>query len=103
MEDNRCPQVQWTRRSLRLRWCMWVVLAITSLAIAVLAWVFFTLPDVKQLAAENPEITSYMQLHTAHQEPEHSPVPLQWTGIDAISPLVVCAVVKAEDTMFFRH
>lgn len=60
------------------------------------------LPDVRPLAEALPPETSYMRLRLAERPggppPRSDPVPL-----GAISPYLVCAVVKAEDRAYFDH
>lgn len=60
-------------------------------------------PRVDGLAHANPVSTSYMQ-HRGSGAPSVPPGRIErWVELDSISPLLVCAVVKAEDRLFFRH
>lgn len=59
-------------------------------------------PTLRALAQENPRTTAYMRLRAAAggaSMAEAGP----WTPLDAVSPWIVFAVVKAEDPRFFRH
>ncbi|WP_375758805.1 biosynthetic peptidoglycan transglycosylase [Corallococcus exercitus] len=61
-----------------------------------------TLPDVSPLATSNPTETRYRQLR-ALEGAVASPGREAWTPLGGIAPVLICAVVKAEDTEFFRH
>ncbi len=50
------------------------------------------------LAYRNPTLTSYMRLKGRKDNSR-----AHWTLITDISPILICAVVKAEDRAFFRH
>ncbi|HXJ34802.1 MAG TPA: biosynthetic peptidoglycan transglycosylase [Candidatus Eisenbacteria bacterium] len=63
------------------------------------AWVasqLATLPGVSDLATDAPTETAFMRAHGATE-------PIEWTPLDRISPLLACAVVRAEDDRFFEH
>jgi monofunctional biosynthetic peptidoglycan transglycosylase len=61
-------------------------------------------PPVETLALENPRETAFMRYfrtgpHRSASVPRFGP----WTALDGISPLLIAAVVKAEDPAFFTH
>lgn len=66
---------------------------------AVTVW----LPDVDQLRSEPPDQTSYMRLRARELGLAPDAYRVDWVELEVISPVLVCAVVKAEDRGFFRH
>ncbi|HEX8454112.1 MAG TPA: biosynthetic peptidoglycan transglycosylase [Longimicrobium sp.] len=60
-------------------------------------------PNVDKLARQNPGSTAYMRLGDAESATAGPARITRWTRLDRISPLLVCAVLKAEDRTFFRH
>ena len=78
--------------------------ALGLLAAGYAAAVALDLPDVARLSADAPTTTAFMRLRAAERGLPGGtvqgapPVPL-----DRISPLLVCAVLKAEDRTFFLH
>jgi monofunctional glycosyltransferase len=64
------------------------------LALCGLVWL--TLPDVSSLRAENPTTTAFIQARGDRPE-------LQWVPVASQSPLLACAMIKAEDRAFHRH
>jgi membrane peptidoglycan carboxypeptidase len=61
-------------------------------------------PPVRALATSNPSETAFMR-HVAARGGANAGRPRAdaWTALTAISPLLVAAVVKAEDPRFFDH
>jgi monofunctional biosynthetic peptidoglycan transglycosylase len=59
-------------------------------------------PDVSPLAGQPPGATAYMRLRAAESGARALP-RVRWLPLDSVSPLLACAVVKAEDDAFFRH
>ena len=59
--------------------------------------------EVERLAREAPHRTGYMRHRAALNGLPEDAYRLRWTALDSISPLLACAVVKAEDRGFFRH
>jgi monofunctional biosynthetic peptidoglycan transglycosylase len=60
-------------------------------------------PDVARFATVNPRSTAYMRLRAAEAPTADGPRIARWTELERISPLLVCAVLKAEDRRFFLH
>lgn len=78
-----------------------LVLFAATWALLLTAWLL--VPDVSALKTAMPERTSYMRLLAEERGlpgggPRLEPLPLE-----QISPLLACAVVKAEDQGFFEH
>ncbi len=80
-------------------WVLATALAVGSLAASLwLAWIWSTLPDVGAVpAAGAPPETAFMR------QAGCPAVTRDFTPLEELSPLVVCAVVRAEDRRFFRH
>jgi monofunctional biosynthetic peptidoglycan transglycosylase len=60
-----------------------------------------TMSSIATLASSNPHRTSFMRYRA--EQTGRPAGDLAWTPIDAISPLLLCALVKAEDPRFFVH
>jgi monofunctional glycosyltransferase len=63
-------------------------------------------PEVASLQERNPTSTSFMRRHAEGRGmtfDASNPFNVAWTDLGAVSPLLVCSVVKAEDTLFFEH
>ncbi len=74
---------------------------VTAAAYAAFLWL--TLPSVDAVLQGNPRSTSFMRRRAAAvgaRVEEWKPV---WVALGDASPLLVCAVVKAEDRGFFQH
>ncbi len=71
------------------------------LAYALGLWI--ATPDVTELLHRDPRRTSYMRHRAAELHLPDTVYAAQWVPLDRLSPLLVCAVVKAEDRGFFRH
>jgi len=75
-------------------------------AVAVGAYVYFTLPDVRPLKTRNPSTTAFMALREQEYRSARGPVPRRrqnWASLRAISPHLIDAVLMAEDTAFYQH
>lgn len=81
------------------------VLSLVAFAFGGLAYVYFTLPDVRTLASENPESTAFMQLRVreAKQADRTLTVRHRWVPYAQISPHLRRAVVVTEDAAFYSH
>ena len=80
----------------RLRLFAPALLALAALPLCALLAVRLSVPAVAALRTATPERTSYMELRAETAKV----VPLR---LDQVSPLLGCAVVKAEDRGFFLH
>ena len=78
-------------------------LSLAALAGGVMVAADLAVPEVAPLAHTPPERTSYMRLRAREAESSAPAAPVRWTGLERISPYLVCAMVKAEDRGFFRH
>jgi monofunctional biosynthetic peptidoglycan transglycosylase len=70
-----------------------------------LCYVYLTLPDVRQLRAENPSTTAFMELRDEEardrkKEPKRAQ---RWVAYNRISPNLTRAVLVAEDAAFWQH
>ncbi|WP_426752846.1 transglycosylase domain-containing protein [Myxococcus sp. Y35] len=63
---------------------------------------FAECPRTEHLARETPPRTSYMRRAIADGRLDEG-YALQWTAADALPARVLCAVMMAEDPLFFRH
>src|SRR6187549_2453685 len=81
-----------------------VVLACLAL-FSYIAYIYLTLPDVRQLAKTNPPTTAFMQLREeeARDEGRKFAIRHQWIPYRQISPLLRRAVIVTEDAAFFDH
>ena len=82
---------------------VWTLGLALGAAAAILLVAWLAVPDVSALATAFPERTSYMVLQAAERGlpdggPRLAPLPLA-----EVSPLLGCAIVKAEDRTFFEH
>jgi monofunctional glycosyltransferase len=82
-----------------------VLTAAAAAVVAVLAYVWLTLPDVRTLRTENPPTTAFMELRAAEaRERGHSPRRIQrWIAYGRISKDLKRAVLVAEDDAFWQH
>jgi monofunctional biosynthetic peptidoglycan transglycosylase len=81
------------------------ILAAAAFGFGYLAFLYLTLPDVRELRTKNPETTSFMQLRAREARAEgrdlrheHHPV-----AYSRISPHLRRAVLVAEDARFWGH
>ncbi|WP_223633137.1 biosynthetic peptidoglycan transglycosylase [Corallococcus sp. EGB] len=96
----------------RPRWTTWwgrtaLVLGLGGLGVAGASFAVAAVQapstaQVARLAEEAPRRTSYMQQAVLEErlDAEHA---LEWVDLNDLSPRVLCAVVMAEDPIFFRH
>ena len=82
-----------------------VIAAIAAFGFGYLAFLYLSLPDVRDLRTKNPESTAFMDLRVREARAEgrdlryeHRPVPY-----DRISPHLKRAVLVAEDAGFWGH
>ena len=82
-----------------------VVLGLTTLGFAYLAYIYLTLPDVRPLAKTNPPTTAFMQLRIAeaHSAGRRFSIRQRWIPYSQISPNLRRAVIVTEDAAFFEH
>lgn len=99
-DENRSRQA----RARRLpRYLLAAACAAAALAAAGSAWAKSITPDVAALALASPGQSRYMQLRAAENGHPAGAYRVEAVPLEALSPLLVCAVVKAEDRRFFRH
>ena len=81
------------------------VLAGCGIAVAVLAYIWTTLPDVRPLKTKNPSTTAFMQLraHEAAEAGRKLRFSHRWVRYDRVSPNLTLAVRVTEDAAFFQH
>lgn len=88
------------------RWQPFLRLGLLAAAFAPVGFalaLWAALPDVEVWNTRNPERTSYMA-RRAQETVDSSPPSIdRWIPLSRVSPLVVCAVIKAEDRTFFFH
>jgi monofunctional glycosyltransferase len=72
---------------------------------AYLCYAYLTLPDVRPLAATNPDTTAFIELRQQEAEAEGRPLKRvqSWVGYRRISPNLTRAVLVAEDAAFWDH
>jgi monofunctional glycosyltransferase len=81
-----------------------IFLAATATAIAFLAYVWLTLPDVSGLKTKNPETTSLIRQRRAQAgRTSQDTVRLEWIAFDQIPPLLKKCVLVSEDASFYDH
>ena len=78
---------------------------IAVLGFAYVAYVYLTLPDVRELAKTNPTSTAFMRLREeeARDEGRKFAIRHQWIGYARVSPYLRRAVIVTEDAAFFDH
>jgi monofunctional biosynthetic peptidoglycan transglycosylase len=89
---------------MRRRWKRWTAGAL-GVAFAYLAYVYLSLPDVRRLAAEQPESTAFIELRRdeAHDRGRSFALRRRWLPYNRISAHLKRAVIVAEDSAFFEH
>src|SRR5688572_24514952 len=89
------------RRKSPTRWFLWALLVLAG----VVAYQYWTLPDVRVLAKENPKTTALIESRAEEARAKgRKPRRRQsWVGLEAISRHAVDAVVLAEDAAFYTH
>jgi monofunctional glycosyltransferase len=82
-----------------------VLLILSALAFAYLAYIYLSLPDVRPLARTNPSTTAFMQLRIeeARQARRKFSIRQRWIPYGQISPNLRRAVIVTEDAAFFDH
>ena len=77
---------------------------LTFVALGWIAWQWFTWPDVRDLADNNPESTAFIELYRdGGSGSEDRPVDWRWVPYGEISSHLKRAVIVAEDARFFTH
>jgi monofunctional biosynthetic peptidoglycan transglycosylase len=81
------------------------IAAAAAICFAVVAYMYLTLPDVRVLAATNPETTAWMELRAeeAAREGETTRHVHRWVPYSRISANLKRAVLVAEDAAFWEH
>jgi len=91
----------------RRRWRrVWLALEVAVVAAAVVAAIlWFSIPEVGDLAARAPSTTAFIELRRERAAAAGQPFRLEWTWkpIDRISPHLRRAVVITEDWNFWSH
>ena len=75
-------------------------------ALAIAAYVYLTLPDVRSLVKTNPTTTAFMELRKAEAQEnrrKNFAIRQQWVPYSRISPMLKRAVIVTEDAAFFDH
>lgn len=78
---------------------LWVFVIVGAIAVVDLAATRLYIGRMRLLVEQNPSTTSYMARATGNG---YGPGDRQWTPLDSIPRIAVCAVVFAEDRNFFR-
>jgi monofunctional biosynthetic peptidoglycan transglycosylase len=93
------PLWRWWRRALR------VATGTAAVLFATLAYCWLTLPDVRRLRTETPQTTAFMELrrHQAEDAGRKPAFSHRFVRYSRISPVLVRAVLAAEDAAFFSH
>ncbi len=78
---------------------------VAVLGFAYVAYIYLTLPDVRELAKTNPTSTAFMRLREeeARDEGRKFAIRHQWIGYGRVSPYLRRAVIVTEDAAFFDH
>ena len=81
------------------------IAAAAAIGFAVVAYIYLTLPDVRVLAATNPDTTAWMELRAeeAAREGETTRHVHRWVPYSRISANLKRAVLVAEDAAFWEH
>jgi monofunctional biosynthetic peptidoglycan transglycosylase len=81
------------------------LLLIPAVAFAYLAYIYLTLPDVRDLQKTNPKTTAFMELRKeeAREAGRKFAIRHQWVPYSRISPMLKRAVIVTEDAAFFDH
>jgi monofunctional glycosyltransferase len=82
-----------------------VAAVIAAALFAIVAYAYFTLPDVRPLRTVNPTTTAFMELRDREARARGAaPRRVQvWVRYSRISPDLKRAVLVAEDDLFWRH
>jgi monofunctional biosynthetic peptidoglycan transglycosylase len=91
------------RRFARRAWR--VLVALLAVLFVYGAYVFLTLPDVRQLRTGNPKTTAFMEVRA--REARQRGVPprrvQQWVPYARLAPNLIRAVLLTEDAKFWKH
>ena len=79
-----------------------IVVLLFLLAGSCIGYMVLTLPDVRTLQTQNPEVTALMEQRAAETEKSVRPIRV-WVRYNSISPNLRNAVLIAEDSAFFQH
>ena len=93
------------KRSARMVRIARVAAALAAGAFAVIAYVYLTLPDVRELRASNPTTTAFMELRAeeAARDGRKLRHVHRWMPYSRISKHLQRAVLVAEDSRFWEH
>jgi monofunctional biosynthetic peptidoglycan transglycosylase len=82
-----------------------VLAAVAAFGFGVVSYVYVTLPDVRQLATDNPSSTAFMKLRQqeAADEGVKAKQVYRWVPYSRISPNLKRAELVAEDSAFWDH
>ena len=81
------------------------LIALAAIGFAYLAYVYLTLPDVRQLAATNPTTSAFMELRLreAADASRKFQIRHRWVPYNQISASLRRAVIVTEDAAFYDH
>jgi len=81
------------------------LIALPAAAIALLVYLWLTLPDVRPLKTENPSTTAFIELRASEARANgQTPRRVQrWVSYSRVSPELKRAVLVAEDDAFWQH
>jgi len=81
------------------------VAALMAAGFACAAYIYLTLPDVRELRTQNPKTTAFIELRTAQalQKGEKPKQVQRWVSYGRISENLKRAVLVAEDSAFWDH
>jgi monofunctional glycosyltransferase len=87
------------------RWIGRAIVGTAAVLVASVAYVWLTLPDVRQLRSRTPTTTAFMDLRRAEAEAagQRVTVSQRFVRYNRISPTLIRAVLVAEDSAFFAH
>ena len=89
----------------RLSTCLKWLQGAVAVGFGLVGYAYLTLPDVRPLAASNPQTTAFIELRAREAAAEgKTPKRLhRWVGYSRISPNLKRAVLVAEDASFWDH
>jgi monofunctional biosynthetic peptidoglycan transglycosylase len=87
------------------KWIGFSLALVLGACLIFVAWIYFTLPDVRPLIHQNPSTTAFIELRRTQAQQKGNPFELQWkwVGLDQISPYLKTVVMEREDTTFWSH
>ena len=82
-----------------------LLLLIAAAVTIVIAWEWFTFPNVAELSTQPPKTTAFMESRKAdlRAEGKDDRLEYRWTSYGNISPYLRRAVLVAEDNDFYEH